>query len=470
MTRCVSGSRYRLDNCYRRRADVGRAGIGVLVLALLGACAAPPPDATRSAPAAAVVPPGSGCNTTKPNIAVTSALLTSGLPCDAQLVAPFTLDNLQHGFDYYSWLTFIALNAPADGQAPAPGSDAPTQWEDWKEVSDFILPGGAAPAGWDAPRRIPAACRGIAGAEHLRVVNRWALNKTVASEIDQPFDTGPLIDQNGSYVRYELLVNRPMFEYLVQHRLYSRAGQQAFDGSIAFPAGNTGNDGTGTVGAIMIKAAWKVMDPGDDPGRFHTVDALAYNPPSPGVEESCAPVTLGLVGWHAAHKTDAEPQWLWSTFEQVDNVPDQAQVDAGTIAAHYNFYDPACSDCTVNEPPPRPWNPDVQPFPDAFTSQVTRVVPLTDATVALNQQFQGILGNTVWQHYELISTQWPADATSPTDPNGVPAPTFLANTTLETYSQGQVPQASSSCMACHGNAVDTTGRDADFTYILERAQ
>src|SRR5690606_19257041 len=152
----------------------------------------------------------------------------------------------------------------------------------------------------------------------LRVVNRWALNKTVASETGQPFDTGPLIDQNGNYVRYELLVNRPMFEYLLQNRLYSRSGQQAFAGDIDFPAGAVQAGSTGTVGAIMVKVAWKVMGAGDDASRFHTVDALAYNPPStnPRVEESCEPVTLGLVGWHAAHKTDAEPQWLWSTFEQ----------------------------------------------------------------------------------------------------------------------------------------------------------
>lgn len=460
-----------------------RLHLTVLASALLAACAAPtttspPPPAaklaTAAAPAGAVPidPVVDTCNVTKPNTAITPALLTSGLPCEASLVAPFNLENLQHGFDYYSWLTFIALNAPAPGQAPAPGSDAPALWEDWKEVSDFILADGATPDGWDAPRTIPAACRDIAGAEDLRVVNRWALNKTVASETGQPFDTGPLIDQNGNYVRYELLVNRPMFEYLLQNRLYSRSGQQAFAGDIDFPAGAVQTGSTGTVGAIMVKVAWKVMGAGDDASRFHTVDALAYNPPStnPRVEESCEPVTLGLVGWHAAHKTDAEPQWLWSTFEQVDNVPDADALTAGMVDAHYNFFDPACSDCTVNEPPPRPWNPDVQPFPGGFTSQVTRVVPLTPETVKLNDSFRQILDGTVWQHYELISTQWPADASSPTDPNGVPAPTFLANTTLETYSQGEVPQASSSCMACHGNAVDTTGRPSDFTYILERAQ
>jgi hypothetical protein len=62
-------------------------------------------------------------------------------------------------------------------------------------------------------------------------------------------------------------------------------------------------------------------------------------------------------------------------------------------------------------------------------------------------------------------------------------PTFLANSTLETYSQGKVPLASSSCMACHGNAVshqrrstsanpnepDTFYNQSDFTFMLEKA-
>ncbi len=103
----------------------------------------------------------SNCNVTPPNTPVTTALLTSGTPCQPTLVAPFDLDNLQHGFDYYSWLTFIALNAPSEGVAPAPGPDADTQWQQWREVSDLMLPGGAQPGPWDAPRVVPDACKGI---------------------------------------------------------------------------------------------------------------------------------------------------------------------------------------------------------------------------------------------------------------------------------------------------------------------
>jgi hypothetical protein len=59
-----------------------------------------------------------------------------------------------------------------------------------------------------------------------------------------------------------------------------------------------------------------------------------------------------------------------------------------------------------------------------------------------------------------------------------PAPTYLANTTLETFSQGVVPQASSSCMGCHGNASSFQRsqnpnirlfNQSDFTFILEKA-
>ena len=426
-----------------------------------------------------VNPVVTNCNVTPPDTAITPPLLTSGLPCSVVTVPPFTLDGLQHGFDYFSWLTFLALNSPADGKTPIgkgpqPGGDAPAIWEQWKEISDVMLPGGSKPAPWNAPHVIPKACQGLSGDTRVKVVQMVGKTPDLLQETNQPFDTGPLIDQHGKYVRYEILVNRPMFEYIVQNRLYSKAGQAAFTGTVAFPEGAVKKGKIGTMGAIMVKASWMVLGPGDDPTHFHTARALIYTPavPSSNITESCVPGTLGLVGLHVAHKTADEPQWTWSTYENNANVPDQADVAAHRFSAHYNFYNPDCDagKCPVNVPPPRPWNPNVQPFPDAFTSQITRVVPIDDEVKALNSAFQGLLPQTVWQNYQLISTQWPTDAKSKTAPNGVPAPVYLANTTLETYVQGRVPLASSSCMACHGNAAATTGRTSDFTYILERAK
>src|SRR5262249_8730786 len=51
---------------------------------------------------------------------IAPSLLPSGQPCQQVvtingLVPNTPLPSLQRGFDFYSWLTFIALNSPADG-------------------------------------------------------------------------------------------------------------------------------------------------------------------------------------------------------------------------------------------------------------------------------------------------------------------------------------------------------------------
>ncbi|WP_257387495.1 hypothetical protein [Tahibacter caeni] len=448
---------------------------GMAAVMLAASCSTTPVD-PGPGPKPPIDPPVTNCNVTPPTTPVTPALLASGLPCDATIVSPITLPNLQHGFDYYSWLTFLALNAPAGGgvigQGGQPGGDAPTQWEQWKELSDLMKPGGAAPGPWDAPRTIPPACLALGANKGSRVLSMVGKTPDVLSATVQPFDTGPLIDQHGRYARYEILVNRPMFEYIVQNGLYSKQGQSAFTATVDFPSGTVTSGSDGTVGAIMVKAAWMVLGDGDDASRFHTARAFVYTAPqqNPRIEESCTTATLGLVGLHVAHKTAGAPQWIWSTFEHAANAPEQAAVDTGKLLPRYNFYRDGCSGCAVNEPPPRPWNPNAQPFPNGFTSQIVRVTPITAATVALTDAFTGLLAGTVWQNYLLVSTQWPTDPQSKTDPNGVPAPMYLANSTLETYIQGTVPQASSSCTNCHGNAAATTGRTSDFTFVLERAQ
>ncbi|MDP9171867.1 MAG: hypothetical protein M3N54_14720, partial [Acidobacteriota bacterium] len=212
---------------------------------------------------------------------------------------------------------------------------------------------------------------------------------------------------------------------------------------------------------------------------FHTAHVLMYQPavttPSPGnqpVEASCKPATVGLTGIHIVHKTSTDPQWLWSSFEHVNNDPTNADVTAKTLAPSYLFYDPACpvSRCPVNMPPPRPWNPNVVPFPNNFKSQIVRTASLTAEVKTMNTGFEGVLAQSVWKNYMLVSTQWPANAQSKTDPTGAPAPTFLANTTMETYVQGTTPLSSSSCIECHNRATDTQGKKSDFTYLLQGAQ
>jgi hypothetical protein len=222
-----------------------------------------------------------------------------------------------------------------------------------------------------------------------------------------------------------------------------------------------------------------------------------------------------LIGFHAVHKTASRPQWIWTSFEHIQNVPDRNEVTAKTFHGPYNFFSINCKDdCPVeNATPPRQfWQPDLTmklKFGDPFRSQIVRETPLTDAAKHMNDIFHDILKGTVWDNYMLLSTQWPSnfgctalhsqsfDAPAPKtdfqkqpDMTCSPAPVFFANSTLETYSQVEsikgipegVPLASSSCIACHGNAVSfQTGasnqkpgelrlNQSDFTFILEKAK
>jgi hypothetical protein len=60
----------------------------------------------------------------------------------------------------------------------------------------------------------------------------------------------------------------------------------------------------------------------------------------------CAKSAVALVGLHIAIKTSSRPQWVWSTFEQVDNVPpavagEARGPDAKDDGRPYAYFDPS---------------------------------------------------------------------------------------------------------------------------------
>ncbi len=408
---------------------------------------------------------------------ITKDSLSSVIPLEITVTGTnVTLESLQHDFDVFSWETFIALNWPANedgtpnnnstiGQDP----NALTVWQSWKSSRDIFLKDGQQPARWNENVPPPIVCDHMTAADFSKAkMSLTQVGKTpnVLDESGEPFQTGPLIDQNGQYTRYEIFTNESMFDYIVNNQLYNQQGQKSFNQNADFPSSSTKKD---KVGAIMVKSAWVKMGGKYDPSNYHTTMALVYNNPEEqsGVKPACELVEVGLVGFHIAHKTESEPQWVWSTFEHKNNVPTQNEPADKDF---YNFYD-STSDAPVNEPPSRPWNPAI---PYTTPSQIERVIPITDDAKALNDKYHALLENavpgSVWTNYDLVSTQWPTDAGSVSDPTGKPAPSFLANTTLETYIQGTVEQTSSSCIACHNNASMTSGKFSDFTYLLQRAQ
>jgi hypothetical protein len=498
MVRPVAG-RGTVRNC--RLLAVGIGGVLGVVCLLNWSALAQAPAATPPAAEDPDNPPVANCNLTPdtnqgavpppPQITatpITAALLTSGQPCQQVvstkgLVDGDPLANLQRGFDFYSWLTFIAMNSPADGktigQGPRPGGDALAKWEDLKNyrpLADVMLSKGDKPE-WGT-RIVPEQCQKIDGPGKV-------VFKIGEEAFNQPFKSGPLIDQDGNFALFDILMNQPMFDFIVDKGLYSKQGQEKFGDTVRFPSGNNpGGTVAGHMGAIMLKVSYRILDPVKNKNlltQFHTADALIYfpGPPATKTGPACVEKKLALVGFHVGHKTRFAPQWVWSSFEHVSNVPDAVDVSSGKLLPRYNFFKADCKkDCAaVNDTPPQPWDPDTTlKFHGDYKSQVIRTkilpTPVLNEVTDLNKAFRGILKGTVWENYILLTTQWPSDNASKTDPLGAPAPTYLANTTLETYSQGRVPLASSSCMACHGNATThhVPATASDFTFILEKAQ
>ncbi len=419
------------------------------------------------------------------------------------------LTRAQGLFDEFAWRAFIALNCPtkADGQ-PDPSKvfdngEVRRVWDYWKQTSDVFLPNGAKPSPWGSSSQ-PSADSYKAG---------WQQTPT-ANQGTQAF-SGPLVDQNGRWLHYTALINHEDFDYVVNNELYNLEGQAVFQRSnrIQFPQ----NDDT-HYGAIELKLAWKILTPDEiKSGRFlvQRLKVVPYRPagsaaalvpvketnrlvpqghltgksagnataaqvvanavpeakagkamPSPATpgyalsNNGATEETVGLVGMHIAMRTRSSPQWIWATFEQIDNT----QLDPHSASDQHPL--PKRPSLSNPDDPYALVRANILPAYNAANGTdweevtgpnalapvpVLRLVPPPTSTAALNAVMQKLLGqqNSVLRYYELIGTQWPTHPKSPAVPGGqgsapesitrkMPGevvPVYLINSTMETYFQ-----------------------------------
>jgi hypothetical protein len=418
-------------------------------------------------------------------------------------VIPQTLNKTtQEGADLLAWQDFLALNQPVDAgeHVPslvlgAPGRDAlgtfqTVVWETFADTSALFMPDAGVSAG----------CQPSDGGS-LRSLPEF----TPANALQPVGDNKWLADTASKLVWYQVKVNEVEANYITEGGLADARKQWdlSVDAGVIPPPGS-----------ITLKAAWRQLTEPNQYGRYLVMDACV---PQPGGGTQL--VQLGLVGFHIMHKLSNQQQWLWATFEQIDNAPEQ--VDAGAPSdAGFSFFTPQCT--------PRPISPKCLPPTGGKTSceanalrvysldryfngtaaecgpyptQVVRETPIPNSqdnpVRQLNAEIQKEIAEkypqSVFQYYQLINVMWWSSSfddpgSSPQRRGGVPIPlksdglqpnpgASVANTTLETYEQNT---QNKNCLSCHVNASISTVADkgkcgteacaADFTFIFQNAQ
>jgi hypothetical protein len=409
--------------------------------------------------------------------------------------APVTAGDSFSAVGNFGWRAFIALNWPsmldaADRGAPdrakSLGDPGKRVWETFKSDAELFEVGD------DGRPIAPAPWASYDGRNPCEVDNR---TKTIASfaafaDFNQPsFAAGepgnPLVAQNRAYTRYEIHFNEPEFSTFARSGWSQGRNLPDEIHPAHFP-----------VGSIAVKAAWRPLTDADTPAvrtRYYVESAEIVDVAKTLAvgRVVCARADVALVGLHIVIKTKSRPQWVWSSFEHIDNVPpagagEAREPDAREVGAPYSYFDP--SKPMKLWPPlggantlPVEWSnpPKLDPAP----MQVVRRYPLHPSTMALNRAYWALPGikGTIWEHYMLVAAQWPTAAAPPGPHNDgaffpgrmdvssaedesyrsiAKAQENLVNTTMETYLQ-DLP---SSCMACHQAVSNARGRD--FVGIL----
>ena len=285
--------------------------------------------------------------------------ITSAIPSDMA-------SNSQADANCFAWQEFIALNWQADpntcsasGATPAtqfgePNNTAPVTWESYKQASEVFLPDAQPPSGWCAQQSVPLNLT-KAKISRLEKTSRLGYKFLTADSKDdenpavkiakfqQAGDNSWLTSQSGYLTMYEVKINADEFNFINQNKLYNAANQQAFARSntgFNLPDGTSGYSKYGNTGAIELKAAWLELDDSSQWKYYKTSKAYVVYPTNPTTPKL---VTVGLVGLHIIHKTANGQQFIWATFEHINNAPSSSDINSKNLLPQYTYYNANCN-------------------------------------------------------------------------------------------------------------------------------
>jgi hypothetical protein len=397
-----------------------------------------------------------------PPCPLVASLNPDGIPSD---VCPHTAQTLQ-AFHDMAWQTFKMLVWPAaagargvpDTARAVTDMSGPRVFETYKADWETLLAHSAQPLDWNNYPSTVSACSNnpplTPGVPVLASLHEFGNVR----EPDFAGLTHVLIAQNGSLVRYAAGFDPLEFKLIRDNQLYITPNLPPLGDGPPSTKTRAPND------AIIIKSAWISMTPPPpNPITFFTRQAWLQDP----VTLTCTLTEVGLVGLHIVHKTQSSPQWIWASFEHVQNAPTRGV----PLSPPYMFNDgtstPMPSSPPLNARIPLPGGVVPPPF------NVERLRAIANNTKAVNASWQGLLNvvGSVWANYELVLTEWPGIPSNPTRTGlqAEPTPpclanpnTNLANAVIETFIQPSIACTQpTTCMGCHGRA-----RTSDFVWTL----
>lgn len=425
---------------------------------------------------------------------------TDNMTASLNSTLPTNFGNGQQGADCMAWQEFVSLNWRADPNHPGqpdtkatPDSfgtvddPAPKVWETYMDSATIF----ATPAQYKALTAQPNIKR-------LSAISKFADADLNLNNNTQQAGSGKwLTSQSGNLTYYEVRLNNDEAAYIQTNSLTTFDGQKAcatqpgqnvsgqgLVGGFNLPSGignlklrpNTdyncagakqGGYGTNS-GAIEVKAAWVVLPDNSLNYRYKTSKAQITDPYG-----HTSTVTVGLVGMHIIHKVPTGQQFIWATFEQVDNSPDEngGSYSAPTLplphphliplpVGTYTYFNPNCQNdkyynCVHNQIPGDACAISHRSICDPYTApmQVTRLNPVDRlANSATGYAWSLLPPKSVYNYYRLINAMWPSSNTPISPGAKTPLPLGniqpsgqVANTTLETYEQG----GTTNCLSCH---------------------
>ncbi|WP_024616376.1 hypothetical protein [Pseudomonas kilonensis] len=202
-----------------------------------------------------------------------------------------------------AWNWFVCLNQPSTAQS------SNLVWEMMKPSDQVYLPNGAPPGAYDSSTPLPAAVVTQAKAQGMDL-SRSFHNINATQQVDGLILQmgGAVPDtQQGNPVRFQLLMGKDTFDYVVKKQVYNMNGQAALANDLDFPPT-----------AWELKAAWLWI--GTDTTYRQTLVNDGYYIAQAYYQQDDGTYQVGYValsGLHVVNKLNSD--WVWTTFENINN-------------------------------------------------------------------------------------------------------------------------------------------------------